>query len=170
MFLFIFESEREGEMGRKRGRQDLKQAPGSEPSAQSPMQGSNPWTARLWPELKSDAQPTEPPRRPSPCITLTPQSLTTNSLLLTDNIVHEHIFDMCIGYHIIIKWARKKKMSRKSQESKNIFAGIFVENSVHVSGPTRDNVYWYKLSRRKWGKMHHELQSRWYCWAWEFHF
>ena len=46
MFLFIFETETETEHevgggGRERGRQDLKQAPGSELSAQgpSPMQG-----------------------------------------------------------------------------------------------------------------------------------
>ena len=30
-----------------------------------PMLGSNPRTARPWPELKLDAQPTRPPRRPS---------------------------------------------------------------------------------------------------------
>ena len=33
-------------------------------SAQSPTQGSNSSTARSWPEPKSDAQLTEPPRRP----------------------------------------------------------------------------------------------------------
>ena len=44
--------------------QNPKQAPGSELSAQSPTRGSNPQTVRSGPEPKSDAQPTEPPRRP----------------------------------------------------------------------------------------------------------
>ena len=58
--------ETEHERGRvtERETQNLKQAPGSELSAQSPTRGSNPPTARSWPELKSDASPTEPPRRP----------------------------------------------------------------------------------------------------------
>ena len=66
--LFIFETERDrawtGEGQRERETQNLKQAPGSEPSAQSPTRGSNSQTARWWPELKSDVEPTEPPRRP----------------------------------------------------------------------------------------------------------
>ena len=49
---------------RERETQNLKQAPGSELSAQSLMQGSNSWTARSGPELKSDAELTEPPRHP----------------------------------------------------------------------------------------------------------
>ena len=44
--------------------QNLKQAPGSELSAQSLMWGLNPQAVRSGPEPKSDAQPTEPPRRP----------------------------------------------------------------------------------------------------------
>ena len=44
--------------------QNLKQAPGSELSAQSPTQGSNSQSARSRPDLKSDTQPTEPPRHP----------------------------------------------------------------------------------------------------------
>ena len=48
----------------ERGTQNTKQAPGSEPSAQSPTQGSNPQTGRSWPEPKLDAQLTEPPRHP----------------------------------------------------------------------------------------------------------
>ena len=58
--------ETEHERGRVRERetQNPKQAPGSEPSAQSPTRGSNSRTAKLWPEPKSAAQPTEPPRRP----------------------------------------------------------------------------------------------------------
>ena len=54
-----------GQGPREKGTQNLKQAPGSEPSAQSPTRGLNPRAARSRPELKSDAQPTEPPRRPS---------------------------------------------------------------------------------------------------------
>ena len=50
---------------RERETQNLKQVPGSELSAQSPIRGSNSQTARSWPELKSAAQPTEPPRHPS---------------------------------------------------------------------------------------------------------
>ena len=45
-------------------------APGSEPSAQSPTRGSNPRTVRSSPEPKSDAQRTEPPRRPSTSLIL----------------------------------------------------------------------------------------------------
>ena len=41
--------------GRERCTQNPKQASGSELSAQSPMQGSNPWTMRSWPEPKLDA-------------------------------------------------------------------------------------------------------------------
>ena len=64
--MFIWEREREmsGEGQRERETQNWKQAPGSELSAQSSMQASNPRTVRSWSELKSDAQPTEPPRRP----------------------------------------------------------------------------------------------------------
>ena len=50
---------------REREAQNLKQAPGSELSAQSQTRGSNPRTLRSCPELKSDAQTTEPPRCPS---------------------------------------------------------------------------------------------------------
>ena len=46
--VFIFERERESEQGRgrERGRQNLKQAPGSELSAQSQTRGSNSQTVR----------------------------------------------------------------------------------------------------------------------------
>ena len=43
--------------------QNLKQAPGSELSAQSPTGVSNSRTVRSRPELKSDIQPTKPPKR-----------------------------------------------------------------------------------------------------------
>ena len=52
-------AEREGDTESKSN-----QAPGSELSAQSPMWGLNPWTTRSWPELKLDAQLTEPLRHP----------------------------------------------------------------------------------------------------------
>ena len=66
VYLFLRERESESEQGRgkERGRQNPKQAPGSELSAQSPTWGSNSQAVRSRPELKSDAQPTEPPRRP----------------------------------------------------------------------------------------------------------
>ena len=48
-------AEREGDRGSEAG---------SLLTAESPMWGSNPRTVRPWPEPKSDAQPTEPPRRP----------------------------------------------------------------------------------------------------------
>ena len=50
--------------GAERETQNLKQAPGSELSAQSLMWGWNSQTMRSCPEPKSDAQPTEPPRCP----------------------------------------------------------------------------------------------------------
>ena len=53
-----------GEEQRERETQNPKQAPGSEPSAQSPTQGSNPRTVRSCLEPKSGTQPSEPPRRP----------------------------------------------------------------------------------------------------------
>ena len=65
---FIFGTERDrawtGEGQRERETQNRKQAPGSKPSAQSLTRGSNSLTVRSWPEPKSEAQPTEPPRRP----------------------------------------------------------------------------------------------------------
>ena len=65
LFLRQRETEREWGRGRERGEtQNQKQAPGSELSAQSPTRGSNSRTVRSRPEVKSDAQPTEPPRRP----------------------------------------------------------------------------------------------------------
>ena len=75
-FIHFWEAERDIECewgrGRDRGRRRIrsrlqapKQAPGSELSAQSPTQGLNPRTVRSRPEPKSDAEPTEPPRRPS---------------------------------------------------------------------------------------------------------
>ena len=67
MFIYFWDRERQrmnGGGAEREGHTDRKQAPGSEPSAQSPTWGSNSQTVRSWPELKSDAQPTEPPRRP----------------------------------------------------------------------------------------------------------
>ena len=57
---------------RKGDTQDPKQAPGREPSAQSPGQGSNSRTARSGPEPKSDARPSDPgaPARHFSCPTL----------------------------------------------------------------------------------------------------
>ena len=66
LFIFKTETEHEWVWGRERGRQNLKQTPGSELSAQSPTRGSNSRVVRSWPEPKSDAQPTESPRYPTP--------------------------------------------------------------------------------------------------------
>ena len=64
-FKCLFLRERASREGAQRETQNPKQAPGLELSAQSPTRGSNSQTARSWPELKSDAQPTEPHWRPS---------------------------------------------------------------------------------------------------------
>ena len=70
-YLFILrESESEskhvsgGRAERDRETQNLKQASGSELSAQSPTWGSDSRTSRSWPQLKSVTLLTEPPRRP----------------------------------------------------------------------------------------------------------
>ena len=44
--------------------EDRESEAGSALSAQSPMRGLNSQTTGSWPELKSDASPTEPPRQP----------------------------------------------------------------------------------------------------------
>ena len=66
IYLFLRQRQSMGRGGdqRERETQNLKQARGFELSAQSPTRGSNSQTARSWPEPKSDAQPTEPSRRP----------------------------------------------------------------------------------------------------------
>ena len=70
MFICFWESARArvhtGEEHRDRVTQNLKQAPGSELSAQSLMRSSNPRAMKSWPELKSDAQQTKPARHPLP--------------------------------------------------------------------------------------------------------
>ena len=63
IYLFIYLSTSRGGAEREREAQNLKQAPGSELSAQSAMWGSNPLTVRSSPEPKLDAQLTEPPKR-----------------------------------------------------------------------------------------------------------
>ena len=64
MFIYFWERDRawagEGQREREREAQIVKQAPGSELSAQSLMWGSNPWTARSWPEPKLDHQLSHP--------------------------------------------------------------------------------------------------------------
>ena len=64
-YLFLREREREYEQWRNR-EGDTESEAGSRlwASAQSPTRGSNPQTARSWPEPNSDTQPTEPPRCP----------------------------------------------------------------------------------------------------------
>ena len=71
IYLFLRDRDRArvGEEQRERETQNLKRAPGSELSAQSPTRGSNSRTTRSRPELKSDAQPTEPPGHPMTSVT-----------------------------------------------------------------------------------------------------
>ena len=66
--MFIFKRQREHKWGRsgERGRQNPQQAPGSELSVQSLTWGSNSWTARSWPELKSAVNHLSHPGAPSP--------------------------------------------------------------------------------------------------------
>ena len=54
VYLFLRDRAWAGEEHRERETQNPKQAPGSEPSAQSPTWGSNSRTVKSWPELKSD--------------------------------------------------------------------------------------------------------------------
>ena len=66
--IFERETDRQSISGggqRERETQKLKQAPGSELSAQNLTQNWNPQTTRSLPELETDAYMTEPPRRPS---------------------------------------------------------------------------------------------------------
>ena len=69
MFIYFWDRDRQrheqGKGPRERETLNPKQAPGSELSAKSPTRSSNSWTVRSWPEPKSEAQLTEPPRRPS---------------------------------------------------------------------------------------------------------
>ena len=62
MFIHFWERQHEHGRGRERGGQRIQSGLGL--TAVSPMQGSNSWTVSLWPEVKSNAQPTEPPRHP----------------------------------------------------------------------------------------------------------
>ena len=66
IYLFLRDRAQASEGHRERETQDLKQAPGSELSAQSRTWALKPQTVRSWPEPKSDAQLTEPPRHPKP--------------------------------------------------------------------------------------------------------
>ena len=105
--------------------QNLRQAPGSELSAQSLTWGLNPWTMR-WPEPKSDAQPTEPPRRPGKwsfrdchCNVLSPSPL--HESLLEEKICrHSELNAMHRMHkyrrHIHKKTDRKRTAWNKGQE------------------------------------------------------
>ena len=65
-FTYLFLREREHMSWRGAEREGYTESEaGSRQSVQSPTQGSNPGTAKSWPEPKSDAQPTEPSRHPS---------------------------------------------------------------------------------------------------------
>ena len=62
MFIYFWDRQRDREAERE---EDRGSEAGSAWTAVSLMWGSNSWTMRSWSELKSDAQLTEPPRRPS---------------------------------------------------------------------------------------------------------
>ena len=59
--MFIFEV---AQVGEGEGEEDRGSEAGSVLTAESPRWGSDPWAATSWPELKSDAQLTEPLRSP----------------------------------------------------------------------------------------------------------
>ena len=89
--MFIYFSERERERKRQSvsgGGAERQGDRGSEMSSSltvaSQMQGSNSRTVSLLPEVKSEAQPTEPPRCPSPSF--------LNSLLLSLLSISNHAF------------------------------------------------------------------------------
>ena len=68
MFIYLWERQRQNASGLGAEREgDTESETGSRLWAVNtePDVGSNPRAVRSWPELKSDAQPTEPPRRPS---------------------------------------------------------------------------------------------------------
>ena len=67
MFIYFWDRNRAWVEEGQRESGDTQSEAGSRLRAVStePMWGSNPQTARSWPEPKPDAQPTEPPRRPS---------------------------------------------------------------------------------------------------------
>ena len=81
--VYLFLRERESTSGggseREGDTESEEQTAGPEPSAQSPMRGSNSQTVRSWPELKPDAQPTGPPRRPNLYVFFTPVSPLSDS-------------------------------------------------------------------------------------------
>ena len=61
MFIYFWERER---MRKGWGLGDRGSEAGPTLRAENPTWGSNPWTTSSWSELKLDAQPTKPPRRP----------------------------------------------------------------------------------------------------------
>ena len=85
-FKFVYFWERESvQVGRNREgeRENLKQAPGSELSAQNLTWGSSSRTTRSWPEPKLCAQQTEPSRRPLTALVFEEQlSWTLGTLVL----------------------------------------------------------------------------------------
>ena len=116
MFTFDSVRDRAGvrEGQRERETQNPKQAPGSELSAQSPTWGSNSQSTRSWPEPKSDAQPTEPPRRP------VIEFISWQRAILS-------VFSIS-QYHQVTNWHDKNERAHKSkfkirQESIELFKG-----------------------------------------------
>ena len=117
------QKETEHEWGRVRERetQNLKQAPGSDLSAQSPTRRSNSRTARPWPEPKSAAYLTEPPRRPN-CLYLL-QSLDSRIIFaVITKILGKAIFmnleaDQCFLNTLTTLWVLKPVFFRENKTS-----------------------------------------------------
>ena len=104
-----------GERQRERETQNPKQAPDSEPSAQSPTWRSNLQAVRSWPELKSDAQPTQPPRFPGNDVWFLSRSFICSCCAFRDSITRigcrrmgfvwssSYIFGVCL-FPSLARW------------------------------------------------------------------
>ena len=80
-YVFLRDRAWVGEGQRDRETQNVKQAPGSELSAQSLTRSLNPWIMRSWPEPKSDAQLTQPPRCPWGELSLSPWNFEQHKMV-----------------------------------------------------------------------------------------
>ena len=108
MFICYWERERQSMSregaGRERETQNSEQAPGSELSAQSPTWGLNSRTVRSWPELKLDALPTEPPRRPEWRRSFALIMLRTELVLTLGRSIHRILDDTSSSLYFSPDW------------------------------------------------------------------
>ena len=74
-------------------------------STEPPMQGSNSWTVRSWSKPKSDAQPTEPPRRPGFGI-LKRVSLSVNKSALYNSEVQMFLISGLLSYWYLLEGSK----------------------------------------------------------------